>query len=126
MTEQLKNSIIKKLKSRDYRPTKLSKLAREMEIGTEDYSLFKTAYDELVKSGKVVMGHGNLIQLRPLSDHVVGTFRSNPRGFGFVSPLEPDLHEDLFIPPEQSLDALTGDVVEAKVISRQKKGGKIL
>jgi ribonuclease R len=126
MTEQLKKSIIKKLKSRDYRPAKLAKLARQMEISSEEYPLFKTAYDELVKSGKLVLGQGNLIQLRPLSDKIVGTFRSNPRGFGFVCPLEPDQHEDLFIPPEQAADALTGDIVEAKVISRHQRGGKTL
>lgn len=126
MNEEFKKSIIRRLNARDYKPVKLAKLAKEMEIGREHYPLFKSAFDEIVHSGQVIIGRGNLVELRPLADQITGTFRSNPRGFGFVCPLEPDLHEDLFIPPDQTADALTGDIVAAKVISRQRRGGKII
>ncbi len=126
MVEEFKKRIIKKLKAAGYKPTKLAKLAKEMEISSQDYPVFKAAFDELVSSGQVILGHGNLIELRPLSGQIVGTFRSHPRGFGFVLPLEPNLHEDLFIPPDETADALTGDIVAAKVITKEKRGGKTL
>jgi len=126
MVEEYKKSIIKRLNARDYKPVKLAKLAREMEIGSENYQLFKSAFESLVRQGQVVIGKSNLVELRPLADQIIGRFRSNPRGFGFVCPLEPDLHEDLFIPPDQTADAFTGDIVAAKVISRQRRGGKII
>ena len=97
-----------------------------MEISGQDYPVFKAAFDELVRSGQVIVGRGNLVELRPLSGQIVGRFRANPRGFGFVSPLEPDLHEDLFIPPDETANALTGDIVAARVITRERRGGKTL
>jgi ribonuclease R len=126
MTEEFKKSIIRRLKSTDYRPTKTAKLSREMEISSKDYPVFKEALDQLVEAGKVIIDRGGVVELRPLSGRIVGTFRSNPRGFGFVLPLEPDLHEDLFIPPDNTADALNGDMVAASVVTMQRRGGKTL
>jgi ribonuclease R len=125
MPEVFKNQIIKLLKHTDYEPVKLSQLAKTLGISSEDYPQFKEAFDQLRQAGHVVVGARNLISLPALAGQIVGTFRANPRGFGFVVPLEPNSHGDLFIPPTAKADAMTGDIVIAKVKRKGKRGGEM-
>ncbi len=82
----------------------------------------RSAFDELRRAGHVVVGAGNVITLPSIAGQVVGHFRRNPKGFGFVVPLEPNAHGDLFIPPDSTGDAMTGDVVMAKVNRKGRRG----
>jgi len=125
MSEIFKKRIIKLLKHTDYEPLKLSQLAKALGVSSEDYPQFKTAFGQLRQAGHVVIGAGNLITLPSLAGQVVGTFRANPKGFGFVTPLEPNSHGDLFIPPKAASDAMTGDIVIAKVKRKGKRGGQM-
>ena len=125
MKESFKNQILKYLRHSDYRPIKIHRLAKELAVSSEDYPQFKAAFDELRKAGSITIGPGSLIELRPLTGQVIGTFRANPRGFGFVTALEPDSHADLFIPPDSTADAVTGDIVAAKVVKQTRRGAQI-
>jgi ribonuclease R len=124
MPEVFKRSIIRLLKHTDYSPLKLARLAKALDVSSQDYPQFKAAFDQLRSAGHVVIGAGNLVSLRPLSDRVVGTFKANPKGFGFVIPSEPS-DGDLFIPPDATADAMTGDTVVAKVVKRGKRRGQM-
>ncbi len=125
MPEVFKNQIIKLLKHGDYEPLKLSQLAKTLGVSSEDYPQFKEAFDELRQAGHVVIGARNLISLPALAGQIVGTFRANPRGFGFIVPREPNSHGDLFIPPDATADAMSGDVVVAKVRRKGRRGGEM-
>jgi ribonuclease R len=103
----------------------LSHLAKALGVSNEDYPLFKLAFEELCREGQVVIGAGNLISLPAMSGKVVGTFRANPRGFGFVIPLEPNSHGDLFIPPSATGDAVSGDIVAARVVRKGRQPGQM-
>lgn len=124
MQEIFKKTIIRYLRDDDYSPVKVSRLAHDLGVDAEDLPAFQEAFDELRKAGHVIVGQGNLVNLPPMSGTVVGTFRANPKGFGFVVPLEPNAHGDLFIPPGQVADAMTGDIVMAKVERKDKRGGE--
>ena len=123
MPEIFKRKIIKLLKHADYTPLKLAQLARALGVSSEDYPQFKSAFEELRRVGHVVIGERNLVSLPSLSGRIIGTFRANPKGFGFVTPLEPSSHGDLFIPPSATAEAMTGDIVAAKVIKKGKRPG---
>jgi ribonuclease R len=125
MQEIFRKNIVKHLQDDQYTPVKLSRLARDLGVDDEDYAEFKAAFDELRGAGHVIIGQRNLIDLQPMSSQVVGTFRANPKGFGFVVPLEPNAHGDLFIPPDQVSDAMTGDIVIAKVVKKGKRLGQM-
>ncbi|MHC4338224.1 MAG: RNB domain-containing ribonuclease, partial [Planctomycetota bacterium] len=125
MAEVLKKQIIKFLKHRDYTPLKLTKLAKALGVSSEDYADFKLAFEELRGTGRVVIGERNLVTLPPLSGRIIGTFRANPKGFGFVTALEPTSHEDLFVPPDETAGAMTGDIVAAKVVKQGKRQGQM-
>jgi len=60
-----------------------------------------------------------------MSGRIIGKFRANPKGFGFVVPLEANSHGDLFIGPGDSAEAMTGDTVVAKVVKKGVRGGEI-
>ena len=125
MPEFFKNQIIKLLKHFDYIPLKPAQLSRSLGVSSEDYPQFKTALEQLQQAGQIVMGTGALISLPSMAGKITGTFRANQRGFGFVKPLEPNLHGDLFIPPGATADAMTGDIVSAKVVRKDSRGGQV-
>ena len=125
MPEVFKKRIVKLLKHADYTPVKRAQLAKALGVSSEDYPQFKLAFDQLRQAGHVVIGSGNLVTLPSLSGRIVGTFRANPKGFGFVTPLEPNSHGDLFVPPKKTADAMTGDIVAAKVSKKGKRAGQM-
>jgi ribonuclease R len=125
MLESFKRQILRYIGHSEYRPVKLSKLAKGLGISGEDYAEFKKAFEQLRQSGHIIIGERSAIELRPLKGQITGTFRANRQGFGFVSPLVPDSHSDLFIPPGDTGTAVTGDIVAAKIVKRGRRGGQM-
>jgi len=125
MLEIFKRNIVKLLRRRDYEPLKLSQVAKALGVSSEDYAEFKRAFEELRRAGHVVLGGRNLVSLPAMSGRVIGTFRANARGFGFITPLEPNAHGDLFVPPERGAGAMTGDIVAARVRRKGKREGQM-
>ncbi len=122
MPRVYKERILRFLQREEYQPLKQAQLAKALGVGESDYAAFETAFEELRRAGHVVVGAGNVITLPSIAGQVVGHFRRNPKGFGFVSPLEPNAHGDLFIPPDATGDAMTGDVVVAAVNRKGRRG----
>jgi len=125
MPELFKQRIIKLLKHPQYAPVRLGQVAKVLGVSSEDYPEFKLAFEQLRQAGRVVLGGRNLVSLPPMAGRIIGTFRANRRGFGFVTPLEPSSHGDLFIPPGDTLEAMAGDIVAAKVVKRGKRAGQM-
>jgi ribonuclease R len=124
MAQVYKDRIIKLLKKQDYEPLKLAQLAKALGVSSDNYEQFKEDFDQLRQAGHVIIGAKNLISLPSLAGQIVGTFRANPRGFGFVIPQQANTHGDLFIPPDATLEAMTGDIVIATVKKQGKRDGQ--
>lgn len=120
--QDLRQRILEYIGNEDYRPMKLRGLARAMGIARHEYGRFHDAVKGLTKAGRIVIGQGDAITLQAATGLIEGVYRANPRGFGFVVPEDPTVHGDLFIPPGEALDAITGDVVRAQVVRRKKDG----
>ncbi len=125
MLDVFKKRILRFLQHGDYAPQKLSQLAKSLGISSEDYPQFKQAFDELRRSGQVILAKKTLVTIPTLSGHIIGTFRANPKGFGFVVPLEAAAHSDLFIPPNATMEAMNGDIVAAKIVSKERRAGRM-
>jgi len=125
MAEIYKRKILKHVAHRDYEPIVLSKFAKLLGVEPDNYPAFEQDFDELRRAGRVVIGSGNVVTLPALANQLVGTFRQNPRGFGFVVPLESNTHGDLFIPPHATADAMTGDIVRTQVIKERRRTGEM-
>ena len=118
MSEQLHSKILSHLKSERYRPLKPRPLAKAMNLAQDEvYPNFREACARPMHAGRVVSGAGGSIML-PAPDlqagGIVGGYRQNRRGFGFVVPTDPDGHEDLFIAEGDNGGAITGDIVRAR------------
>ena len=119
MTHDFADRILKFLSHRRYRPQELRSLARVMDIAEADYAQFRGAVKALMKAGRIVLGAKSVLTLPQPAGKVVGTYRANPRGFGFVVPSDPTSHGDLYIPAGMGADAITGDTVVARVEGRR-------
>jgi len=124
MPLRFKERILRRLKSVEQSRLDAGRLAAELDIPEEDLEDFELAIQQLAETGQVVLGDNRSVALPPLGDEMVGEFRKNPRGFGFLIPKNPHAHGDLFIPPGETADALTGDTVRAKVQRRRGRHGE--
>ena len=115
MSGRMLNQILTKVSLGSYEPMNLEDLAKALGVPRSDFALFKEAVDDLHRSGRLVIGEDLTIRLAGKQGTVVGTFRGNVKGFGFVVPSDPEVVEDLYIPEEATLGALTD---EATAISR--------
>jgi ribonuclease R len=77
-----------------------------------------------------VLGGGGSVVLptqKQSSGAIIGVYRHNRKGFGFVEPRDPGSHEDLYIPAGENGGAINGDIVSAKITnSRRGSEGKTL
>jgi len=125
-TEQFTERILRFVQARGYQPKALSALALAMNIAEDELGDFHSACKALMRSGRVVLGSGQAVMLPQPSGRIVGTYRANPRGFGFVIPENANAHGDLYIPVGRSGGAITGDTVAARLLKRGKRGGKMI
>ena len=126
MPHDYTDRILRHVSHRDYQPQKPQSLARAMGIAEADYARFRQSVKALMKGGRIVLGSKNAIMLPALAGKIVGIYRANPRGFGFVVPDTPTAHGDLYIPPGRARDTVTGDTVLARVTKRTKRGGRAI
>jgi len=126
MPERYVEAILKYMADREYQPLKPRQLARWMGVSREDYGTFRAAVKSLRDSGHVVLGGADVLMLPEMPGRVVGFFRQNPKGFGFVVPESPNAHGDLFIPPEAAGGAVSGDLVVARAKKRGRRDGQVL
>ncbi len=118
--------ILRFIQAEDYQPKKAQEIAMALGIGEEELGDFHDACKALMHSGRVVLGSRSTLMLPPPAGTITGTFRSNPRGFGFVIPESVTAHGDLYIPAGASGDAITGDRVLARIQKKGKRGNRMM
>jgi len=128
VAHDLPSRIVDLIKHPNYRPQRPRKLAKALDVaGESHYGAFRDALRELMHEGRVALGAGGAIVLpaaKQASNRIIGHYRHNKRGFGFVVPTDPTGHEDLFIPEGNHGGAITGDIVAAVITSRSQRDGK--
>jgi ribonuclease R len=108
----------------EYRPKTAKALAKYFKVDADDYPEFRLAVKRLIKEGKLDVSKDKTIRRPEREAGIIGTFRRSSRGFGFVRPLKADRKADqIYIPPESSGDASSGDEVIVKIIKRPKRAG---
>ncbi|MCE5328394.1 MAG: ribonuclease R [Planctomycetaceae bacterium] len=124
MPQRYYDAILKFLSRRDYHPLKPRQLAHQMGVADVEYDAFREAIKTLRDDGRLVLGSGSALTLPAITDRVVGIFRANRRGFGFVIPDTPNAHGDLYVPAEAVGTARSGDRVVATAQRRGKRDGQ--
>jgi ribonuclease R len=107
-----------------YTPVSVKKMARQLQVAGEEYPEFRQAVKRLVKEGKLELAKDKTLRRPDRSGMIVGLFRRTAKGFGFVRPHTSDARTDqIYIPPEASRDASSGDEVAVKITKRSKQRG---
>ncbi len=123
MSLRYKSRLLRHLGHENYTPQMIRVLAEDLGVPREDFEEFTKAVEDLASKGQVVYGDDQFVTLPPMGKEVIGRFRKNPKGFGFVIPIDKNLHGDLFVPPDATGDALTGDLVRVAVVRTRAGGG---
>jgi len=123
--ETLAERILAVLRHRKYKPIRRADLARILQVDPERFSRFRQALDHLHHHGRITLGPKHLILPPSLAGHIIGTFRANARGFGFVIPFEPRPDGDLFVGPRDTGGAMTDDIVLVRIVKKGRRGGQM-
>lgn len=118
--EERKNMLLDLMKDPTYVPMKLKELAMLLGVTKEQRGELEEVLNELVASGKVgISKKGKYARAEVFAQ--TGVFAAHHRGFGFVT-IE-GREDDLFIPPDDTGDAMDGDTVQV-VINENGRGGR--
>lgn len=115
--------LLRHLSSDRYEPAAAPALAEVLRVDPALVPTFEKAVADLVAANKIISTAG-ILSLAAPGPQIVGIYRGNEKGFGFLMPDEPVLGGDLFVPPGCSFDAMDGDRVlcNTKLDSRGKPG----
>ncbi|MBY0097028.1 ribonuclease R [Mesobacillus maritimus] len=123
------DQLLHHMKDEAYKPLTVQEL--EQAFGIEDSGTFKDFVKALVvmeERGLVVRTRSNRYGLPDKMNLIRGKLTGHAKGFAFVIPDEPGM-DDIFIPPNETNNAMHGDIVLARVSSTssgQRREGTIV
>ena len=113
-TEHVLNQVIDYLQEHQYDSYSVKQLS--VALGYDDSKSFNNLVKAIAKAeqaGQIVLNREGKFRIKRDDATLVGTFRANDRGFGFVDydPAE----DDIYISKEQTASAMEGDQVEVVI-----------
>jgi ribonuclease R len=132
MNEEIQNHIdrlLRHMKEETYKPLTVQEL--EQSFGIKDSADFKDFVKALVlmeEKGLIVRTRSNRYGLPEKMNLIRGKLTGHAKGFAFVIPDEPGM-DDIFIPPNETNQAMHGDTVLARINSEssgQRREGTIV
>lgn len=145
---ELTEAVLQLVNRPKYRPVKPRAIAQKLGLPKAEAALVKKTIKKMVAAGQLRYGANHLIQpvegVKPTpvtkpaeksagvpksetrSNRIVGSFRRNESGFGFVRPKgmprgEDGRDADIYIPAKRTKDAANGDVVAVQLLPPGKK-----
>ena len=120
LMEERKQMLLTLMKDPTYVPMKLKELAMLLGVPKEQRKDLEEVLNELVASGKVgISKKGKYARSEVFAQ--TGIFSAHHRGFGVVTIEGRD--GDLFVPPDDTGDAMDGDTVQV-IIDENGRGGR--
>lgn len=108
-----------------YTPTNVAQIIDDLQI--EDPPAFRKELAELAEQGLISLNEQGYVALPSYGDGkqvIEGEFRGTTRGFGFIRSDIKVREGDLFIPPDSTMGALSGDRVRVGVVRNKNRGGR--
>ena len=122
--QEYMNKLLSYMKEEAYKPLTVQEL--EEALGIEDSADFKDFVKALVKleeKGQVVRTRSNRYGLPQKMNLVKGKLSGHAKGFAFVTPEDSPGADDIFIPPNETKNAMHGDIVLVRV-STESSGSR--
>ena len=107
-----------------YRPMTLKAMSRRARGATRRLRGVSSSGQGLDPEGKLHLARDKTLSRPDQSGMIVGLFRRSAKGFGFVRPHGAGRGIDqVYIPPEATRDASSGDEVSVKITRPARRGG---
>lgn len=114
MTE-LKAKILADLEENPTISLSAEKIARKLDMnGADDFTPIVQALAQLEREGKVEVTDRGEFKMVPQKQLITGIFHGNSKGFGFVA--YDDNLPDIYVNPDHTKYALSGDEVQVKIL----------
>ena len=111
--------ILNFMKDKDYIPMKPKEMAMILNVPKDRYNELVLVLNKLESDFKIIKNRKNRYRIND-EKILEGTYRRNTKGFGFVK-IE-DEEDEIYIPKENSMHALNGDIVLVKIIEDKDVG----
>ncbi len=118
------NRLLDHLSHEGYRPTTIRNIVKDLRISSDDRNAFDEALMKAEKDGIIELGKDDCLRLPSLPDEIIGSFRSNKRGFGFVKPNKLYREGDVYIGAGAQGDAVSGDTVRVEISQSNRWKGR--
>ena len=112
--EKRKNMIVSLMKEPAYVPMKEKELAIFLSVKSEERAALKEVLESLLSEGKIILskrGHYSVAEESFMS----GTYEQSRAGYGFVTPDNRNMKQDIFIAAGDSMGAVDGHKVVVKI-----------
>ena len=123
--ELFKKQILTALTRKDYTPVGPRRLATDIGLPKEQFAAFQAALEQLRNDKQIVIDNKKNVNLPAMGHKVIGTFRANERGFGFIIPLQPNAYGDLYVAAEDTAGAMNNDIVAARAVKKGHRNGQM-
>ncbi len=116
--------VLKLVSEAEYKSLTMKAIARHFGIDADDYVEFRAAVKGLIKQGQLEIAKDKRLSKPSTRGTIIGVFRRNPKGFGFVRPHSTNAKTDqIFIPVDAGRDASSGDEVAVRITKRPRGPG---
>ena len=125
MSGRFRDRLISHISHEGYTPKPIPLVAKELNI--EDVKEFGYEVRDLAEEGVIDLDETGKIQLpfHPDEGELIGQFRGTASGVGFVIPAQAKHGSDIFIPPQYTNGALSGDTVRVYFERDQRRERKL-
>ncbi|WML46981.1 ribonuclease R [Neobacillus sp. PS3-34] len=127
--QQHVDKLLQYMRDEAYKPLTVQELEEAFGIkDSADFKEFVKALVQMEEKGLVVRTRSNRYGLPQKMNLIRGKLAGHAKGFAFVIPDEPGM-DDIFIPPNETNNAMHGDIVLARISSEasgQRREGSIV
>jgi len=122
MPIRFRAAILSHLQDPRYDPSVLDDLADQIGADDDELDELNVALQRLLDEDFITLDNKGRYRLPPIGRELTGRIKVHRKGFAFVMPDQANREGDLFIPPGDTLDAVTGDRVLVKVMQDRGRG----
>ncbi|MFI4912566.1 MAG: ribonuclease R [Sedimentisphaeraceae bacterium JB056] len=126
MFDILKSRIIRFVSDPDYVAITPQDLQKALNLPDEVTQHFTHKLNEMIEEETIALNNKNRVSLPDMPKKMTGTFRTTRGKIGFVIPQIKNTGGDLMIPDGKSMDAQSGDIVEARLERKSRRGDRVL
>ncbi|SES94077.1 ribonuclease R [Anaerobranca gottschalkii] len=116
----MREKILQFMKEEAYKPLTLEELVSTLGLKGEEIVIFQNVLEDMEREGEIIKTRANRYGVPERMNLVVGILQGNPKGYAFLTPINPDL-DDVYV----SSTDLNGAMHNDKVVVRLHKGGFI-